>query len=179
MTRIYADATVLIALGNAGRLDLLSVFDGHVTVLEPVATEVTGEPAASNLHAAMHSGAVVLSNPSDLFDEMAKSKDEARELLNEKGTNGDVSIIGTVIRQYQEDTAVAVLSDDRRVRRVAEGLGAAVTGTIGVIVRAVSEGKLTETEGKRLVERMDERGLHMTAQLRQRADELVEDAARD
>ncbi|HET7325543.1 MAG TPA: hypothetical protein VFJ06_14540, partial [Halococcus sp.] len=66
---------------------------------------------------------------------------------------------------------------DRRVRRVAEGLGATVTGTIGVVVRAVSDGELTGEEGKQLIDRIDERGLHMTAQLHRRATELIENAA--
>ncbi|WP_435076932.1 hypothetical protein [Halococcus sp. AFM35] len=179
MTQIYADATVLIALGNAGRLDLLSTFDDYVTVPDTVVTEVTGEPAASNLHAARDSGGIAFSGSLDLFDEMERAKDEAKELLNEEETNGDVVIIGNTIRQRRKNVTVAVLSDDRRVRRVAEGLGATVTGTIGVVVRAVSDGELTGEEGKKLVERLDERGLHMTGELRQRAIELIEDAARD
>lgn len=179
MTQIYADATVLIALGNVGRLDLLSVFDDDVTVLDTVVTEVTGEPAASNLHAARGSGYIAFSSSLDLFDEMERAKGEVKELLSEEETNGDVVIIANTVLQRRKDVAVAVLSDGRRVRRVAEGLGATVTGTIGVVVRAVSDDELTGEEGKQLIERFDERGLHTTGELRQHAIELVEDAAGD
>ncbi|WP_254524428.1 DUF3368 domain-containing protein [Natrinema caseinilyticum] len=69
-----------------------------------------------------------------------------------------------------------VVSDDRRVRTVARGLGATVTGTIGVIVRATEEG-LPESDAKAIVRRLDEHGLHMTAELRDTANELVDEAA--
>lgn len=176
MTRIYVDATVLIALGNASKLDLLTVFDGRVTIPGVVAAEVTTEPATSNLHALSESGAVDISTPSNAVDETNDARDEAKELLNEDEMNGDVAITGTVIQQRRTEVSVAVISDDRRVRRVADGLGAEVIGTVGVVVRAVSDGELTTDDGKRLIERIDERGLHMTAELRQRAIELVEDA---
>lgn len=177
MTSIYVDATTLISLGTVGRLDLLTVFDDRVTITSTVASEVTTEPAASNLHALLNSGTIGISSPSVLFDESNEARDEAKGLLNEETMNGDVAIIGNVIQQRRKDVAVAVISDDRRVRRVAEGLGAEVTGTVGIIVRAVADSELTKEEGVRLVERIDERGLHMTAQLRQQAIELIEDAA--
>ncbi|USZ71505.1 hypothetical protein [Natronosalvus halobius] len=49
-------------------------------------------------------------------------------------------------------------------------------GTIGVVVTAVDEG-LTESEAKRIVERVDEHGLHMTAELRDTANERIENTA--
>lgn len=177
MTVIYADATVLIALGNAGRLDLLGVFDGRVTVSDAVASEVSTEPAASNFQVLLNFEKGSITNSIQSSDERQKSIAEAKELLNETEINGDVAIIAHVIQHCEKDSAVAVVSDDRRVRRVAEGLSATVTGIIGVVVRAVSEDELTREEGNQLVERIDERGLHMTARLRQRAIELIEDAA--
>ena len=49
MTRIYVDATTLIALGTVGELDLLATFDGTVVVLPTIREEVTTEPARTNL----------------------------------------------------------------------------------------------------------------------------------
>lgn len=174
---IAVDATVLIALGNVGELQLLTVFEGQVRVPAAVASEVTTEPAESNLHAFVEPGTVVSPDTAEGTDETADPRAEAKELLGEPEENGDVSVIGTAIEHRRKGVDVAVLSDDRRVRRVAEGLGANVTGTIGVVVRAVSEGRLDATDGKQLVSRLDERGLHMTAELRERADELIESAA--
>ena len=177
MTLIEIGATVLIALGNAGRLDLLTVFDDRGTVADAVVSEVTTEPAATNLHTLLNSGEIGIANPPNTSDEVRESRATARELLNEDEVNGDVAIIGNVIQQRQKDVAVAVISDDRRVRRVAEGLGATVTGTIGVVVRAVSDGELTADEAKTLLRELDNRGLHMTGELRETADELINEAA--
>lgn len=74
---------------------------------------------------------------------------------------------------------VGVVSDDRRVRTVTRGLGATVTGTMGVLVRAVEEGRSSGDEAKTLLRRVDGGGLHMTAELRERAREMIEDAAGD
>jgi predicted nucleic acid-binding protein len=178
VTQIYADATVLIALGNANRLDLLTVFDGRVAVVDAVRSAVTTEPAASSLRVALDTGIVNPATAPATMDGAQEPRATAKELLDEEETNGDVAIIEHVIQRHRNDDAVAVLSDDRRMRRVAEGLGATVTGTIGVVVRAVSDGELTGEEGTKLVKRLDERGLHMTGELRRRAIELIEDAAR-
>ena len=94
--------------------------------------------------------------------------------------NGDVAIVASVLRASDlEGRDIGVVSDDQRVRTVARGLGATVTGTVGVIVRAVEERGVTAEEGKDLIRRVDSRGLHMTGKLREKAYELVEEAAED
>jgi predicted nucleic acid-binding protein len=75
------------------------------------------------------------------------------------------------------DDPVGVVSDNRRVRTVPRGLGATVTGTVGVVARAVEERGLSVDEGREPVRRVDSHGLHMTGELREKAYELVEDAA--
>jgi len=55
---MYADATVLIALGNANKIDLLTVFDGRVMIAGAVWSEVTTEPATSNLRTSFNTGKV-------------------------------------------------------------------------------------------------------------------------
>lgn len=170
MTTIYVDATTLIALGTVGELELLTSFDGQLVVLPTVKEEVTSEPATMNLVRLLESTAVVSTPPVDINDE------QAMDVLNEGQPNGDVRIVGAVLAHTALNDPVAVVSDDQRVRTVARGLGANVTGTIGVIVRAVEEG-LPETEAKAIVRRVDEHGLHMTAELRTKANELIEAAA--
>ncbi|WP_313692207.1 hypothetical protein [Halorarum halobium] len=173
---VYVDATTVISLGNVGRLDLLDAFDGRVLIPDEVAAEVTTEPAHSNLWQFLD-GTVPDDDGACVTDAVETSRVEARSLLNEDEVTGDVVLVGAVIRLQRADEDVAVVSDDRRVRRIAEGLCADVTGTVGVLVRAVSEDRLDGTDGVRLVERLDERGLHMTAELRARAEELVRNAA--
>lgn len=167
----YVDATTLISLGMIGELGLLRNFDGRIVVLPAVREEVTTEPARKNVEA------FVASDDDEVETEDAaceETLDEAREVLGEDENNGDVWIVAGVLAHDE----TAVVSDDRRVRTVAEGLGATVTGTVGVVVRAVDEG-MPEQDGKELVRRIDKKGLHMTAELREKAYELVERTATD
>ena len=177
---VYLDATTLIALGEVGELDLLTSFDGTLWLLNPVSNEVETEPARSNLVELIEQMDVLIAGlGDDLPDETRDARDEAKRVLDEEAVNGDVAILTKVIESRRKDVDIAVVSDDRRLRTVAEGLGARVTGTIGVVVRAVAEGEFTEQEAKDLVRRLDSRGLHMTGELREKADELIEDTARD
>ena len=177
---VYLDATTLIALGEVGELDLLTSFDGTLWLLNPVSNEVETEPARSNLVELIEQMDVLIAGlGDDLLDETRDARDEAKRVLDEEAVNGDVAILTKVIESRRKGVDIAVVSDDRRLRTVAEGLGARVTGTIGVVVRAVAEGEFTEQEAKDLVRRLDSRGLHMTGELREKADELIEDTARD
>ena len=49
MTRIFLDATTLIALGTIGELEQLMSFNGTLVVLPTVQREVTTEPAQTNV----------------------------------------------------------------------------------------------------------------------------------
>lgn len=170
MTRIYLDATTLIALGTVGELSLLESFDGTVVVLPTIRDEVTTEPARTNLERLCDRDEIETTSPTVELDD-----ERAMELLDESEMNGDIRIVAAVLAHLEADDGVAIVSDDRRLRTVADGLGATVTGTIGVIVRAV-EADLSEDDAKAIVRRVDEHGLHMTAELRAHAEELIEAA---
>ena len=101
---------------------------------------------------------------------------ETERILDQSEMDGDFGIIFVVLIRTNAEHPVGVVSDDRRVRTIADGLGATVTGTIGVVVRAVEE-ELSEREGKELIREIDRHGLHMTGELREKADKLVEEAA--
>ncbi|USZ69163.1 hypothetical protein NGM10_05340 [Halorussus salilacus] len=139
---------------------------------------MTTEPAKTNLHRHLHSD-----EPPDFLQyvgtpDTPSRYEEAKDVLDEREVNGDVAVISDVLHGIGSGRNVGVVSDDRRVRTVARGLGATVTGTIGVIVRAVEVRDMTAEEGKKLVRRVDSHGLHMTGELREKAYELVEDAAK-
>ena len=177
---IYVDATTLIALGEVGDLDLLPLLDGDLRIHRPVADEVTTEPSKSNLQRFCDRHRLSLvSVGGNLLQEAKDAKEEAQRILDEDEGNGDVAIIKSVLLGDYKGLESAVISDDRRPRTVAEGLKARVTGTIGVVVRAVAEGDLTEREAKDLVRRLDGRGLHTTGELREKADGLIEEAAQE
>ncbi|WP_336034881.1 hypothetical protein [Halobacterium yunchengense] len=170
---VLVDATTLIALGSVGRVDLLGNFDGRLAISERVEAEVTTDPAAANVSS-------FLDEESRLPDFGLPDETQARavELLGEERINGDVDILAGVILANKRDEMPAVVSDDRRVRTVARGLGATVTGTVGVVVRAVHEGMAAE-DAKDLVRDVDSHGLHMTGELREKAFELIDEAAED
>lgn len=176
---VYVDASTLIALGTVGELDLLHAFDGDIVVPERVQTEVTTQPAAENLRwfepADERDHAELAEPPGVTVDEA--DRERGKSILDEPEQNGDTTIIAAVLAHRKAELPVGVVSDDRRVRRVADGLGATVTGTVGVVVRNVADGELDAEEAKELVRRIDENGLHMTGELRERAYELIDDAA--
>lgn len=165
--KVYVDATTLISLGSVGELGHLVHFDGEIVIPSAVRAEVTTEPARSNLTRFLDERDV----PDDGYGE--GDLRQAKSVLGETDTNGDVQLVAATLAASDE---IAVVSDDRRVRTTCRGLGATVTGTVGVVVRAVVEG-LSAEEGVDLVRRIDAHGLHMTGELRERAYKLVEEAA--
>ena len=168
MTYLYVEATTLIALSTVGELEQLPAVQTPLFVLPAIQAEVTTQPAAANLESFLQSESVSTEPPVTVDDE------RAMEVLGETTVNGDVQLIGAVLAHTAGDS-VAVVSDDRRVRTVADGLGVTVTGTIGVLVRAVGAGLSTE-DARRTVRAIDTNGLHMTAQLRAKAMELLDEA---
>lgn len=171
MTRIFFDATTLIALGTIGELEHLTSFAGDLVILPAVQNEVTTEPAQTNLNRLIDQYEVETTDP--LIDDHLQ---QAKEVLDEEKKNGDVYLIGASLAYTADDLPIGIVSDDRRVRTTARGLGAIVTGTIGVIVRAVEDG-LDREDAYTLVDRIDSHGLHMTGSLREKAYSLIDDAA--
>jgi len=170
------DASVIIALGRQGRLDLLSCLD-EVTIPSLARDEVTGEPEASNLADFLEpAGADLVSPPAAVIE-------RAAVLLGDDLVTGDTAIIASIMAATDEaatdEDSVGVISDDKRLRSIAGGLGAAVTGTIGLIVHNVDEGQLTSAAAKRLVRDMERRGFHLTGELRDTADRLIDQAAEE
>jgi len=172
VTRIYVDATVLVALGTVGELDLLGAFDGTIVVPDAVRSEVTTEPARTNLDRFVDEHEVVTGSVETEWTE------DALRVLDADAPSSDVRVIEGVLDATDgadapgEDgsPAVGLLSDDRRLRTVAEGFGATVTGTFGVVVRAaISDKYFSQSQAKRVVRRIDSHGLHLTGELREQA----------
>lgn len=176
MTWIYVDATTLIALGTVGELELLREFSGTVVLVPSVRSAVTTEPARANLDRFCRDPEVETTVPTTVSS-TASHTEEAQRILGETDT-GDVDLVAAVLAHSDQDEQVAVISDDRRVRTVADGLGATVTGTIGVIVRGVEAG-LSPDEATAILRRVDSHGLHLTGELRETATDLIDEAASD
>ncbi|QIO22097.1 hypothetical protein [Haloarcula sp. JP-L23] len=165
MTRIYLGPTAVYSLGQVGELSLLEAFDGDVVIPDPVVEAVPVEPTATNLSEFLEGGDVETTVDEGQIE-------RARSVLGEKDIGAAVTVLAGVLahRDQSDRSAVAVVSEDRTVRRTAQGLGAEVTSSFGVVVRAAIEDKyLSPTQAKRIVRRIDQHGMHLTGELRERA----------
>ncbi|MFA1610282.1 hypothetical protein [Halobellus rubicundus] len=186
----YLDATTLIALGSVGELGLLGALDGPLVTTPRVVDEVTTEPARYRVDQVLGEGDEGGRDRSEnsRFDDVVRIRFQraiperyvtpAADLLGEEDRNGDVELIANVLRARDRGREIGVVSDDRRVRTVADGLDATVTGTLGVVIRAVREG-IGADEAKSIVRALDSEGLHLTGELRDTAFSLIDEAARD
>jgi predicted nucleic acid-binding protein len=164
MTRVYLGPTSLHALGNVGELDLLAHFDGRLVVSEAVADAVVTEPARTALSKFLDDADV-----SDAVPERAHER--ASETLGIDPDSPEAAMLAGVLAHADrtDRRAVAVVSEDRRVRRLARGLGGAVTSAVGVVVRAAIEDRyLSRAQAKRIVRRLDGEGVRMTGEMRER-----------
>jgi predicted nucleic acid-binding protein len=161
---ILVDATTLYELGQVGELELLDSFEGTIVVLDAVADEVTVEPAATNLERFLDEYDVTTTLDIDTFEA------DAMALLDADERTSDVVLVAALLagREREEDTAL--VSGDKRLRAIADGLDATVTSTFGVVVRAATDDKyFSTTQAKRVIRRTDHHGVQMTGTLRERA----------
>lgn len=165
--RVYVDATPLFNLGMVGETELLDSLAGDLVIPDAVATEVDVEPAATNVRSLIEGGRV------DTDPDVDASLDQAAALLDDDPETLDAAIIAGVLaeRDAADGTPVCgLVSDDRRMRRLGDGLGAAVASTFAVVVRAALEDKyFPASQAKRVLQRMDGHGLVTTGPLRAQA----------
>jgi predicted nucleic acid-binding protein len=185
MTRIYVGPAAVLNLASVGAVDLLEAFDGDVVIPEAVADAVTTEPHRTNLEA-------FLADTDAETVGAAGREEAAMRVLDAAERTPEVAVVDGVLAAVhppetaadggdpEEDDeeseapsaghepAVGVVADDLRLRRVTEGLGATVTGSFGVVVRAAVEDKyLKRSHAKRVVRRMDDHGTRLTGGLRE------------
>jgi len=165
--RVYVDATPLYNLGMVGETELLGTLAGELVVPEAVREEVDVEPAATNLASLLEETQVDTDPPT--ADHVA----DAASLLDDEPDTVDAALIAGVLaeREAADGTPVCgVISDDRRLRRLADGLGAAVASSFAIVVRTAQVDKyFTASQAKRVLRRMDGHGLVTTGPLRAQA----------
>jgi predicted nucleic acid-binding protein len=161
---IFVDATPLYNLGQIGELELLDVFDGDLVIPQAVVDEITVEPAATNLARFLEE------HPVETNPDVDEFLDDAAQLLGTAPEDSSTALIAGILAARDSGEESGFVSDDRRLRAVADGLGATVTGTFGVTTRAAVDSKyFPATQAKRVIRRTDHHGLQMTGRLRERA----------
>ncbi len=129
----------LIHLAMIGRLDLLKLLFGRVVIPRAVEMEVVdrgkeeGKADAFLIEGEIENGWIVVEDPVDSAEDIADSA----------GIDaGEAEAIMLARSRH-----CPVLIDDLAARRFASGLGLEVTGSIGVVVRAVKVGLISRDEG--------------------------------
>ena len=141
----------LLALGACGQIELLQALHTQVVVPQPVLEELErGQGRQDRM------GAALLCPP---WMQVLPARQPPSQLLQAHLDEGEASVIALAL----ELGIRLVLMDERRGRVVARTMGLAVTGTVGVLVRAKREGFLPLL--KPCLEAMHEKGVWLSARL--------------
>lgn len=171
---VLVDASVFITLSEVDCVDLLRGIRGRVEVPEAVVGEITSDPAQSELERALgdwiHSRRAVTG---DRVDGVRAAAEHLGRSADPQGWAGDVALLATALAA--EDCVV--VTDDKPLRQTCNALSIPVSGSIGVLVRAVERGDLEAAEARAKLEAMDEVGARLSASLYRTAERLIEDVA--
>lgn len=185
---LLVDASAFITLAEVGRLPALLGAEGAIVVPEPVANEIPSDPAANALSSALDDGAVETLDAG--FAAVRTAADHLGKDLTEEDLTGrghtkverDIGLLALALEC--DDSTVAldspvVVTDDKPLRETCKALSIPVSGSIGVLVRAVERSDLAPGDAKDALLAMDEVGAQLSASLLRRAETLVDDAAPD
>jgi predicted nucleic acid-binding protein len=167
---VLVDASVLITLADTGSVDLLAVLDGSIVVPDLVRQEITSDPAAKTLSDAIADGCVTCpqSVPDTAVEEAASHLGRSDEELRE-----DAALLAHALVAGDS----VVITDDKPLRQTCKALSIPVSGSIGVLVRAVERGDIDPADATDTLYAMDEVGARFSASLVRKAERLIDDAS--
>ena len=144
---LIADTTVISNFAYAHRLDLLRDIGNTCTT-----TEVMDE-----LQAAKRRGILQIAF-SDLFIEILKMDENETDTfirLSSKFGRGEASCLAIALHRK-----ASILTDDLDARRFAQRGNISVSGSIGILVKAVENGQLSWEQGNHLLHLMISKGFY-------------------
>jgi len=158
LPRTLTNTTVLSNFAAVGRLDLLRDIFGRLYVTNEVYEEVLdGLEEGYGFYAGIDAQ-VYPFHESGWMVLVAMAEDEEVQIfrsLPRQLHHGEASCLA--IAEY---CGWAFLSDDKFAREIARVQGIAVSGTLGVLVRAVKSGLLSAAQGDDLLQQMIRRGYY-------------------
>lgn len=164
---LLVDASVIITLAEIDIFSLLYGLEGSVVVPETVVGEVTDEPARSALMDGFKRGDIVEMKASDnVSDAAAHLEAPAVDCA------GDVALLALGLQKGSP----VIVTDDKPLRKACKALSIPVSGSIGVLIRAVERGELDADVATDKLYAMDEVGARMSASLVRKAERLIEEA---
>ena len=157
MRKVVVNTTPIIALADIGQLDLLQKIYGEIVIPEAVDLEVLSEPARS------------------LLDSTKWIKVVKPKVISQKSTFSTRLHAGEieVLTLAQECGADLLIIDDNAAKKTAKYLGFAVTGTMGVLLKAKHEGYIDRV--KPLMERLIADGLYVSSEVQAYVLEAAEE----
>jgi predicted nucleic acid-binding protein len=167
---VLVDASVFITLADTGSAALLAGLDGSVVVPDRVRQESTSDPAAKVLSDAIADGWVT--RPQSVSD---AAVEEAASHLGrpDEELRGDAVLLAHALVAADP----VVVTDDKPLRQTCKALSIPVSGSIGVLVRAVERGDIDAADATDTLYAMDEVGARFSASLVRKAERLIDDAA--
>jgi predicted nucleic acid-binding protein len=166
---LLVDTSVFITLSGIDSVALLTGLAGDLAVPGAVAEEITDEPATSALARVRAEGDVTVVHASDRIDDAASYLG----VTDPSGTSGDVALLSVALTRESP----VVVTDDRPLRKTCKALSIPVSGSIGVLIRAVERGDIGAQAATEKLYAMDEVGARLSASLVRKAERLIEDAA--
>jgi len=146
MEKIIADATVLSNFLLVKKLDIL------VNTITPCTTNEVFEEISAGVKRGVLPAADL--NPIEIL-KMTSEEKEIFFKFTEKLGKGEASCLAiAMLRELK------ILTDDWDARKYAHKFGIPVSGTIGVLVLAASEGIISKSQGNDLLSKMIEKGFY-------------------
>jgi len=182
---LLVDASVFITLTKVDSIDALLTEAGEIVVPKPVENEITSEPAATALASALENEKLetwdVAFGPLDTAaNHLGKElSDEELDGYGHTAIEGDVGLLALALQRNDPDFEMVspiVVTDDKPLRQTCKALSIPVSGSIGVLIRAVERGEIEPAEAKGKLYAMDEVGARLSASLIRRAERLIDEA---
>jgi predicted nucleic acid-binding protein len=144
---LIADTTVISNFAYANKLDLLKSVGNTCTTME-----VMIELQAAKIEGVLQIGF------SNLFIEILKMDEDERETfvrLNSKFGRGEASCLAIALHRN-----AGILTDDLDARRFAQQGCISVSGSVGILVKAIDRGQLSKEQGNHLLHLMIAKGYY-------------------
>lgn len=125
MRKVIVNSTPIIGLADIGQLDLLRQVYDHIIIPQAVYDEIITPSVKHQVDE--NSGWIIIKKIQD---------DSQKRMYRAKLHAGEVEVMILA----QEQNAELVILDDNAAKKTAKYLGLAVTGTLGVLLRAKREG---------------------------------------
>jgi len=93
-------------------------------------------------------------------------------------TEGDVALLAYALAfDDRDDRGPVVVTDDKPLRVTCEALSVPLSGSVGVLVRAVERGDIEQKEAKQKLYAMDEVGAGSSASSVRKAERMIDATA--